>query len=102
MNRITGPVLSVLLCFAVAHTAEGNEQSAAIEYSTCVAACEQGQSQAKCAAYCQCTTARSQSEFTRQESRQMAKAMLYGGEIKPATADKFRNIILECATQNLM
>ena len=101
MIRTTGAVLAVLFGLAATPVAAGNQQAADIEYSSCVAACQQGQSEARCAAYCQCTTARSQAEFTRQESRQLAKAMLFGGVIDPAFADKFRNIILDCAAQTL-
>ena len=99
--ELTGAALAVLFGLAATPAAAGNQQAADIEYSSCVAACQQGQSEAKCAAYCQCTTSRTQSEFSRQESRQFAKAMLFGGEIDAAFADKFRGIIMDCAAKTL-
>ena len=101
MIRLFGMLLALLFGLVAMPAAAGNQQAADIEYSSCVAACQQGQSEAKCAAYCRCTTDRTQSEFTPQESRQLAKAMLFGGEIDPAFAGKFRNIILDCAAQTL-
>ena len=99
MKALVMAGLSTIWLLGAAHAAGMSNQTAGIWHGSCVSACEQNSTRAWCQAYCDCAMERTQSDLTDEEHSQFGKAMFFGGEIDPAVASKFREIILSCASQ---
>ena len=91
--------LGTIWLLGTAHAAGMSKQTAEVWHGSCVSACEQSSTRDWCRAYCNCAMERTLSDLSEKEHSQFGTAMLFGGEIDPAVATKFREIILSCASQ---
>ena len=99
MKALVMAGLSTVWLLGAGHAAGTSNQTADAGYGACVAACEQGSTRDWCQAYCDCTMDKTRTEFTPREQSQFGQALYFGGEIDPAVATRFREIILSCASQ---